>query len=278
MPRRFFFVDGGPPTNSAGVRFVRSNTSLDAKHPYDNVLIEGLVNADCLFHTAVSQNIVPFGIDTPFLIHLPVRKERGVWGILKPEDLMRKNLRASGDWLSQCEEQYSVLSTSRKTLTEALNYNNKLLVQNPSASLWVLFNAAGTNVSAAVYENVGLFWADQRTYWYCPSTTEEGDFLAAVLNAPSLNEVIKPFQSVGLAGERDIHKKVLELLPAYDDEDQTMKKLSRLGEACRKYMKKLMVELKGKSTATRRRICREHLKSQLNLIDDLVANLLQFKS
>lgn len=39
----------------------------------------------------------------------------------------------------------------------------------------------------------------------------EADYPGAVLNSPVVNEKIKPFQSRGLLGERDIPKKVLEL-------------------------------------------------------------------
>ncbi len=44
--------------------------------------------------------------------------------------------------------------------------------------------------------------------------------MVAVLNSRTVNEVIKPFQTRGLMGERDIHKKVPEVpIPLFNAKD-----------------------------------------------------------
>jgi hypothetical protein len=220
----------------------------------------------------------PFGIDSPFLVHLPLVCSDGEWRVALPQELAQNDLRNSAAWFDKCDKTHAKKAgVERGTLFESLNYNNKLLVQNPSARRWIVFNAAGTNVSAATVENTELFWADQRTYWYCPSSKAEGDFLAAILNAPSLNLIIKPFQSVGLAGERDIHKKILELLPKYDGSNSTMAEISKLGAEAKTSVDAILATLKGKGIVTKRKTTRDHIQKTLNLIDKAVKDLIQIK-
>lgn len=58
---------------------------------------------------------------------------------------------------------------------------------------------------------------DHTLYWLPCSSPDEAHFLVAILNSRAVNEAIKPFQSMGLLGERHIHKKVLDLpIPEYD--------------------------------------------------------------
>lgn len=278
MPRRFFFIEADLGDGSNEVIQAKSNLSVDAKPPYSEIVINGLVDSQCLFRTAISQNIVPFGIDSPFLVHLPLVCIKDEWVVATPSVLAQHDLGNSATWFEKCDKLHAKKAgVERGTLFESLNYNNKLLVQNPSARRWVVFNAAGTNVSAAIVENTSLFWADQRTYWYCPTSKAEGDFLAAILNAPSLNTIIKPFQSVGLAGERDIHKKILELLPKYDNSNADMVKISGLGNQAKVAVEEILGSLKGKGIVTKRKVTRDHIQPILALIDEAVKELIQLK-
>lgn len=278
MPRRFFFVDADLGDGSSEVIKAKSNLLVDAKPPYNEIVIDGLVDTKCLFRTVISQNIVPFGIDSPFLVHLPLVCSDGEWKVALPQELAQNDLRNSAAWFDKCDKTHAKKAgVERGTLFESLNYNNKLLVQNPSARRWIVFNAAGTNVSAATVENTELFWADQRTYWFCPSSKAEGDFLAAILNAPSLNLIIKPFQSVGLAGERDIHKKILELLPKYDGSNSTMAEISKLGAEAKTSVDAILTALKGKGIVVKRKTTRDHIQKTLNQIDKAVKELIQIK-
>lgn len=61
------------------------------------------------------------------------------------------------------------------------------------------------------------FFADAKTYWYSTNDAREADYLVGILNSESTNDAIKPFQSAGSLGERDIHKVPLELpFPRFD--------------------------------------------------------------
>lgn len=93
-----------------------------------------------------------------------------------------------------------------------------------------------------------------------------------------MNAAIKPFQSTGLLGERDVHKKLLELpIPTFDQEKPKHRRISELGATAREEAVKAIQsgEFPVDSTIARqRRFMREHLKSELEEIDKLVAALL----
>jgi hypothetical protein len=101
----------------------------------------------------------------------------------------------------------------------------------------VIYNAAGTNLSAAVVDCTALaepFVVEHKLYWMAARNLEEADYVAAILNSTAANEAIKPFQSMGLMGERDIEKKVLDLpIPRFDGQDPQHRELAHLGSQAR---------------------------------------------
>jgi hypothetical protein len=73
----------------------------------------------------------------------------------------------------------------------------------------VLYNAAGTNVSAAYFDRrkYPRFVVELKLYWAAFSNRAEAHHVTSILNSKRANRAIKPFQSTGLLGERDIEKK-----------------------------------------------------------------------
>jgi len=67
-------------------------------------------------------------------------------------------------------------------------------------------------------------------YHYETNNVDEAYYLVAILNSSVLDELIKPMQSKGEFGERDIHKKPLEFpIPRYDPNNDVHRCLSELG-------------------------------------------------
>src|SRR5207249_9604361 len=102
-----------------------------------------------------------------------------------------------------------------------LNYQNKLTAQSLAKPFIVLINKSGTNVCAAMLGpdeakkigrlSINGFIAENVTYRYYAKTEKEAHYLVGVLNSSVVNEAIKPFQSQGLMGERDIHRRPFEV-------------------------------------------------------------------
>jgi len=155
----------------------------------------------------------------------------------------------------------------------------------------VIYNTSGTYLTAAVLEDEPIsfvfagqripvqgFLADVKTFHCEPRSGEESRFLAAMLNSPFLDQLIKPMQSRGLWGPRDIHKKVLELpIPQFDPADHSHQRLAQLAEGCASKVHDWLAgggPGKIKSIGKLRSMVREVLAQELAEIDVLVKELL----
>jgi hypothetical protein len=119
--------------------------------------------------------------------------------------------------------------------------------------------------------------ADAKTYFYDTDNEEEALYLCGFLNAPTIDKLIKPMQSRGLFGERDIHKKVLELpIPKFDPKNKLHKNLVELARICETKVKRKLPELSKDYTAIGkiRQMVKQELEPEIAKIDQLVKQIL----
>jgi hypothetical protein len=169
----------------------------------------------------------------------------------------------------------------KQSVYERLDDQGELTTQSLSHHHLVLYNHSGTNVAAAYFNRhnqVAPFIVDVKLYYAAFATRQEADYVVAVFNSETVNVAIKPFQSTGLMGERDIHKKLLELpIPLFDHNNPKHLRLSELGANAREVAVKAIksgefpVEA---SIARQRAFIRTLLESELEEIDRLVNALL----
>ncbi|HET7101267.1 MAG TPA: SAM-dependent DNA methyltransferase, partial [Terriglobia bacterium] len=145
----------------------------------------------------------------------------------------------------------------------------------------VLYNHSGMNVAATYFDRqnqAAPFIVDVKLYWAAFSNPKEADYVAAILNSETVNAAIKPFQSVGLLGERDIHKKLLELpIPIFNHENPEHRNIAEIGANARKRAAQVLESGNfplGSSIGRQRNFMRECLKPELDEIDKLVSALL----
>ena len=147
----------------------------------------------------------------------------------------------------------------------------------------MLYNAAGTNVAATFYDRHAYdtlpLVVEHKCYRAAFASADEAHYTTAVLNASYLNLLIKPFQSAGLLGERDIEKKVLDApIPLFDPADKLHQRLASLGVQC--HLKaQAVVDTDGlthaRSLARSRKQMRDLLRDELEAIDTCVEELLR---
>lgn len=276
VPRNYYFVEGESDFSGKKIVYIKTSQSVrkNSKKPYKDVNMSGQANIEFLFRTCLAENVLPLVVLEPFYIHLPV--ERGVsgWTYISPQEMLEKGFVDSASWFQTVENSYNRLSSRQMTFFEWVNYYNKLLAQNPEAKYWVLYCTSGKHLCAAVLKNNDLFWADATTYWSCPSTKKEAYYLAGILNSSSLNQIIKPFQSKGLLGERHIHKKILDIgIPRFVQNNSLMNKISDKTESLSELIKKNIDVFTAKSLGKKRNEIREHFKKEFAEIDKLVMKL-----
>jgi hypothetical protein len=83
----------------------------------------------------------------------------------------------------------------------------QLSAQLPIAHWRVAYTASGNTLAAVVIQD-HLGVVEHSLYWAPAATREEAQYLAAILNAPSLNTLVRPYQAVGLFGPRHFDKYV----------------------------------------------------------------------
>jgi N-6 DNA Methylase len=289
VPRSFYFVqvsdlDGAPDLDKQYWAVTDPVQAREAKVPYDEVKLEHFVDGRFLFSSALSKHVAPFVVMNPAVVVLPVVVRNGQPSLISSDGLRREGYREFAEWMSQAETIWLEKregKAGRISLLGWLDYQGKLTAQNLNQRHLVLYNAAGTNVSAAHFDrksNPLPFVVEHKLYWAAFNDPTEADYVCAVLNSETVNVAIKPFQSTGLLGERDIEKKLLELpIPTFDHELKKHTKLAELGGMAREEAAKLLKSGEfpvDSSIARQRAFVRVHLSSVMDEIDGLVAKLL----
>lgn len=122
------------------------------------------------------------------------------------------------------------------------------------------------------------FIADTKTYYITTDNHNEAYYLVSFFNSPLLNELIKPMQTRGQFGPRDIHKKVLEFpIPKFDPSDLRHIRLVELGEECSKKVDNWLQSggpSRIKSIGKLRTMVRKMLDKELKEIDTIVQKIL----
>jgi hypothetical protein len=118
------------------------------------------------------------------------------------------------------------------------------------------------------------FVADADTYYYQVKDDREAHYLCAFLNAPYVDEAIKPHQTRGQWGPRHIHRRPFEFvpIPKFNPNDEKHRKLAELSKECHEKVKKLKLE--GKNIGNLRGKVRKALANELAEIDRLVGDIL----
>jgi len=285
VPRNFYFVTAPNPNELTAFEFYARTDpeqAKEAKPPYKNIFLEGTVETDFLYRTALSKNLLPFYVGKLPYILLPVLKEDGQYKLKTASELRNLGYRKISDWFQRAEHEWDRnrgAKAKRQSLYERLNYHNELMKQNPDWDFLVLYNSAGTNLTSALLELEKTdkpFFAEHKTYWANVQTAEEGNYLVSFLNSNKVNETVKPFQSKGLMGERDIEKKVLEIpIPQYNRKNATHRRLAEIGaNAATKVDDYAKTEGFQGSLAKMRARVRELLAQELKEIDEIVEKIL----
>ncbi len=202
--------------------------------------------------------------------------------MVNSDELRRKGYRHFAKWLDEAERIWNEkrgVKAQRQTLYEWLNYQGKLTAQKRQHRHLALYNAAGTNISATYLDRTSTqfpFIVDSKLYWLACDDTSEAYYLTAILNSTCVNAAIKPFQSMGRMGERDIHKKVLDLpIPRFDTENTGHTALASLGEKAHIKTREVLKHAElPKTIAQRRGVVRDALQDLLERIDETVSDLM----
>ncbi len=197
---------------------------------------------------------------------------------------MKDGYREFGKWMQQVEKLWA--EKRGEKATKRLLTNGSTIKANSLPNTFLTDISYSTTTPARTLPQLILtgnanapFVVDVKLYGATFSTLEEADYVAAILNSDVVNVAIKPFQSTGLLGERDIHKKLLELpIPTFDHEKKSHVIISELGAEARGEAAAIAASetFPAASTIARQRaFMRTALKDKMREINKLVINLLK---
>ncbi|HJT76959.1 MAG TPA: N-6 DNA methylase [Gemmataceae bacterium] len=308
VPRCLWFVR--PPEIAWVVDQCRPQLETDAaverqaKAPWRGVRLNGSVEANFLFATLLCDQMLPFGWRKLYLTVLPLehpKREEGY--LLDPSGAARSGFPYLADWLRKAEKVWSKhrkRSDRVRSPNERLDFGQCLIRQHPAGVLKVLHCDAGTHVCSCVVDArdvsgwrvfdlpVRGFIAEHVTYWFETGEPDEAHYLSAALNAPLVDQAIKPYQTRGAfgaqrgKGERHVGRRPFEVLPIprYRGADKRHRRLARLSRDCHDKVAQLLAGaderwLTAPIGRLRTEVRQEHLRTQLDEIDALVAEILE---
>lgn len=300
FPRNFYFVrpEGDAPTDwHDRIIAVRSDDAndKDAKMPWKDLKLSGRIHSRFLFRTAMARNMVPFAQLAMPLVLLPLE----VIDLKSPEGrpfkrlklLDHKDIQLQGRletarWFKEVEETWDRNKTENAVKMNSLNrldYQHGLTEQNLNKPFLVLYSASAKDANAFVYKRGTLdleYIVDKAAYVFYTDSEPEAHFLTAFLNANSANDSMKPFQSSGLFGARDVSKKILDVpLPQFKADNETHVRLAELGRVCAGRVEAYIQEndlANGEYNVGRVRtdVRKQLLATELREIDQLLSQLI----
>jgi len=264
----------------------------EAKTAYKGLRLEGNMEKDFLYATLLSTDVVPFGHLDFRLVVLPLLPSGKHFKILSASEARSQGFLNLASWLEKAQSEWEerrAEKAERMDVYERLDRYRGITGQNRLAKYKVLYPASATYLCSCVVEDKPIifelegqsietqaFVAESKVYYFDTDKKEEAYYLAAVLNSPIVDELLKPMQSRGLWGPRDIHKKVLEIaIPQYNPSDDNHQALSKLGEECAQKVEQLPPQhAKSRSIGHTRRLIKAGLKEELTQIDEIVKRIL----
>ncbi len=298
-PRCFWFVQVKPSPLGFNADLPPLETAdramEEAKDAYKGVYFKDTLESRFLYVTLLSTDLLPFGHLNYRLVALPVEPQGDHYRIINAEEARARGFLHMARWLEKAEKEWAErrgAKAEKMNVYERIDRFHSLTRQNPQTTYRVIYNTSGTFLAAAIVENKpipieisgqdiatkGLI-VDVKHCFFETNDTNEALFLASVLNAPIIDSLIKPMQSRGLFGPRDIHKKVLELpIPKFSTENPKHHRLVELGEHCTKKVLRWLESpepSKIKNIGRLRNKVRGLLKEELEEIDALVKEILK---
>ncbi|MCL4504551.1 MAG: N-6 DNA methylase [Chloroflexi bacterium] len=288
MPRNLCFVR--PLQNGGFSPAMATDPDADdeAKVPWKGVRLEGRVYPENLYATLLSKFLLPFGYQRLHLVALPVCLENSQLKIMREADFLANGrIDSWRTYFKQAEQKWDELKKGTSQFDDfiqRLDYQRNLTVQHPVGAFKVLYNTNGTHISSCVIElrsallqvygySTRGFIADTKTYYYETDNSDEAHYLCALLNAPTVDEAIKAFQTRGLFGERDITRTPFEAcaIPSFDAADPDHLALAQLSREAHA----IIADIRPQGRVVQaRRLAREAVAAQIAAIDAIARRVL----
>lgn len=293
VPRCFYFIEltqDVPKDFEDRIINIKTSDAIkkDAKKPWKGLEFTGKIESKFIFRTALAKSILPFGLYKPDLVALPILVENNNDGrkeikLLSANDLMQEGYLNASKWFNNVENTWQIYRTEKNqniSSEDYLNWQSKLTEQNLNYPFLVLYNTSGKDASCIILDRNKMdfeFAADHKNYWFATEKKNEAHYISSVLNSSIPNKMMKDFQSKGLFGARDVHKKILDIyFPRFDESNVIHLQLAELSETAHKKAAKYLEDNPPQKELTATRLgklrldIKKYLSAEMKEIDKLV--------
>jgi hypothetical protein len=253
-----------------------------------------------LYRTALARNVLPFALVNPPLIALPLVRDDEVdsttgrtlpgklrWRLLSSAELTARGDIEAAQWFGPCEKLWGErrsdsAKNQNSSMTDWLNWQNKLTDQPVDAKWAVMYTASATDASACVLDVTSFkqrFMVDYTMYVSFTKTEDEARFIEAFLNSGYANHRIKEFQARGLFGPRHVSKKILDIpWPEFSFNQPSHRRLIEMGHRAAQAVQGILgakqnLELDPRTLGRLRSSIRRELGGLMSQIDALVESI-----
>jgi hypothetical protein len=264
-----------------------------AKEAYKGILLKGNIEKDFLYATLLSTDIVPFGYLDYRIVVLPLMQEDDNYSIIKESEASKRGFIHLSKWLHKAQkiwEDKRGEKAEKMDIYQRLDRIRGITGQKISVKYKLIYPRSATYLCCNVVEhkditllidgqdiNLQGFIADFTCYYSETNSKKEAYYLCSILNSSIIDELIKPMQSRGLFGARDITKKVWELpIPEFDSSNHDHLALAKLGEEGTKKISEFLSHgIPKKSIGNLRKMIKAELVEEIKEIDVIVRKILK---
>jgi hypothetical protein len=294
-PRQFYFVefDVHPILGIDATKpSVRTSDELQEKESWKGIRLKGNVESNFIYVTLLGGDLVPFGHLKMRPIVLPIEPSLSGYKLYDSENLRSKGFTFASKWFEEVQKWWETRRSKKAEKSfpkfiNAVDYQQLLRCQNPKAHYVVVYNSSGTNLVSCVIDKQRLpqlrvakaeitparFIADKKTHYYETNNENEAHYVCAILNSSVINDAIKPLQTRGLYGERDIGRRpFLFPIPKYNGGNSKHLQLVEISKKCHTRLESK--QFVKKSAAGTRSEARGTVAKEIEEIDELVSELL----
>jgi hypothetical protein len=220
VPLTFYLVDiAGNPTSLLDSDTYLCNTSdriSSIAKTFKTFQISGRFTGRFIWRTFLAENLAPFRVVGGSFILLPFELTGDGPKLVSHNAMMKLGYRNEAKHFERAFTTYED-AKQKLNIYQRLDFQRGLSGQK-RFKFYCVYNHSGTNLCAAKLKGSDYQWVIYaKLYWFGTDNEEEADYLVGILNSNKVNLTIKPFQSFGALGERDIHRLPLQLpIPKFD--------------------------------------------------------------
>ena len=266
-----------------------------AQKEYQGVHVEGQVEAEFVYATLLSTDLVPFA-HLPFRpVVLPILPEGERYRILTAAKARHDGYLGLAAWLEKAEEIWQEkrgAKAEKMSIYERLDRFQGITRQRAHTPFRVLYPDMTRVLFSGMVDETDLTSGPQEQsmsfrglivesmlYYYGTDNGDEAFYLDAFLNSDTVDQLLSTFRRRRQFNVPHIHTKIWEFpIPLYDGTNPDHTKLAELGRQCHERAKVLVASLPkarvAGSLGRLRNMIREHLNDALQEVDSITKSIM----